>query len=53
VEANSGASSVTLLPNFVDKGDYYLVDFAGYLDKRRYNAVVSVSYALKAAFEVV
>lgn len=52
-EANSGASSVTLLPNMTDKGDYTLMDMPGYLDKRNYNAVVGVSYVLKAAFEKV
>jgi thioredoxin-related protein len=38
------------LPNIVDKGDHTLVDFPGYLDRRRYNAVVGVSYVLKGAF---
>ena len=50
VEANDGMKSVTLLPNIVDRVDYTLVDLPGFLDQRRYSAVVGVSYAIKAAF---
>ena len=52
-ESNNGMKSVTLLPNISDRGDYSLIDMPGYLDRRRYNAVVGVSYVLKAAFEIV
>lgn len=45
--------SVTLLPNISDRVDFTLVDMPGYLDQRRYNAVVGVSWVAKAAFEFV
>jgi hypothetical protein len=50
-EANNGVKSVTLAPNIADRGNHSLVDMPGYLDKRKYNAVIGVSWVIKAAFE--
>ncbi len=52
-EANNGVKSVTLSPNIADRGDHSLADMPGYLDKRKYNAVIGVSWVIKGAFEVV
>lgn len=46
-----GFESCTIIPNISRRGDYSMIDTAGYGDTRNYEKMIGVSYGLQAIFD--